>query len=548
MTFPRNGIPILPTVFLALCLSASAQSHSHGMFNVRDYGATGDGTTLDSPAINRAIATAADEGGGTVLLPAGTYLSYSIRLRSHITLRLDSGATIIAADPPPSGEPGGYDAPEENPADLYQDFGHSHWHNSLIWGEELNHVAIVGQGIIFGRGLSQGRQDRKAPFPRSSHNPEIPTDDQVPSSPDIQPGPFGYPARNDGLPAGVGNKAIALKNCRNVTLRDFTILHGGHFGILATGVDNLTIDNLTIDTNRDGIDIDACTNVRVANCLVNSPFDDGICLKSSFALGETRLTENVVITNCIVTGFDEGTLLDGTRQRSHRWPNGRIKLGTEATGGFRNIAITNCVLTFGRGLALEQVDGGVMEDVTIDNIILRDIINAPIFVRLGARLRGPAGTTVGSTRRIRISNVTGSNIGLQHEPVTPHGIFLVGTPGADIEDLVLRNIRLEFVGGGERSLAEYEVPELADGYPEPGRWGRLPAWGIFARHLDGLELSGIDLRTRSPDKRHAVILDDITDLRWRDVVLPTPAPEAAESVVLREVDCLNPTDLPAPPR
>ena len=124
---------------------------------------------------------------------------------------------------------------------------------------------------------------------------------------------------------GVGNKAIALKNCRNVILRDFTIQHGGWFGILATGVDNLTIDGLKIDTNRDGMDIDCCHNVRVSNCSVNSPWDDGICLKSSFGLGQFRSTENVTISDCLVSGYDEGTLLDGTRvytplqeRRAHR--------------------------------------------------------------------------------------------------------------------------------------------------------------------------------------------------------------------------------------
>ena len=107
-----------------------------------------------------------------------------------------------------------------------------------------------------------------------------------------------------------------MKNCRNVTLRDFSILHGGHFGILATGVDNFTIDNLRIDTNRDGMDIDCCRNVRVSNSSVNSPWDDAICLKSSFGLGFARATEMVTITNCFVSGnFEEGTLLDATYKR-----------------------------------------------------------------------------------------------------------------------------------------------------------------------------------------------------------------------------------------
>src|SRR5436190_4265458 len=246
-------------------------------FNVKSFGAMGDGKTLDTTAINRAIEAASTNGGGTVLFPAGNYLCYSIHLKSNVTLYLGSGATIVAAETSANGG-GGYDPPEPNPWDKYQDFGHSHWRNSLICGEDLENIFIIGPGHIWGKGLSRGWS-------------EVP------------------------LPAGVGNKAISLKNCRNMTLRDFSILHGGHFAILATGVDNMTIDNLTIDTNRDGIDIDCCRNVRVSNCSVNSPWDDGICLKSSFGLGFARPTENVTITNCFVSGYLEGSLLDGTYKR-----------------------------------------------------------------------------------------------------------------------------------------------------------------------------------------------------------------------------------------
>ena len=159
------------------------------------------------------------------------------------------------------------------------------------------------------------------------------------------PGPFGYPHPLDVLPAGVGNKAIALRHCRQVTVRDLTILHGGHFAILAAACDNVTVDHVFIDTNRDGIDIDACANVRISHCSVNSPWDDGICVKASCGFGGVRPVENVTISDCYVSGFEEGTLYDGTRSRviNHRGgPIGRIKLGTEASGGFRNIRIRDC--------------------------------------------------------------------------------------------------------------------------------------------------------------------------------------------------------------
>ena len=211
--------------------------------------------------------------------------------------------------------------------------------------------------------------------------------------------------------AGVGNKAIALKNCHNALFRDFSILKAGHFGLLLTGVDNFTIDNLKIDTDRDGIDIDCCQNVRVSNCTVNSPWDDGICPKSSFALGFSRPTRNVTITNCRVTGYYElGTVLDGTFKKfapENRVPRtGRIKCGTESNGGFINIAISNCVFEGCQGYALESEDGALLEDITITNTTMRDLVSGPIFMRLGSRLRGPKESTkVGTIKRILISNL-----------------------------------------------------------------------------------------------------------------------------------------------
>ena len=249
--------------------------------DVRLFGATGDGKSIDTPAVNRAIEAANKAaGGGTVRFPAGSYLCYSIRLKSNVALYLDQNAAIIAADPPILRVREGTTLAEPNtPWNDYQDYGHNHWHNSLLWGEGLENVSIFGPGLIWGRGLSRG---------------------------------YGTGPRRPKQP-GVGNKAISLKNCRNVILRDFSILKGGHFGILATGVDNFTVDNLKIDTDRDGIDIDCCRNVRVSNCTVNSPWDDAICPKSSFALGYARATENVTITNCYVTAnYQLGTLLDGT--------------------------------------------------------------------------------------------------------------------------------------------------------------------------------------------------------------------------------------------
>ncbi|MGY2130693.1 rhamnogalacturonidase [Hymenobacter sp. HD11105] len=476
-----------------------------GNFNIRDYGAKGDSATLDTDAINRTIAAAAKAGGGTVYFPAGTYRSYSIRLQSRISLYLDQGATLLAATP--VGDVG-YDVPEPGAGNAFQDFGHSHWHNSLIWGENLTDISILGPGTIYGHGLTRE-------------------------------GPHRAP---------VGNKAIALKLCRNVMLKDFTVLFGGHFALLATGVDNLTIDNLKIDTNRDALDIDCCRNVRISNCTINSPWDDAICLKSSFALGYARATENVTITNCQVSGYDRGTMLNGTYQRKEahlvpdkEGPTGRIKFGTESNGGFKNIAITNCVFEYCRGLALETVDGGLLEDVTISNITMRDIINAPIFLRLGGRLRAPTGTEVGKLRRINISNVNVYNADSRF------ATLISGLPSHAIEDVRLSNISIWYkpLEAPDASAIQQVVPEHEKDYPEPQKFGILPAYGFFIRHVKNIELHNVSVNFLGTETRPALVLMDVqgATLQHLTAKKPPTAPlmqlQDVSNVVVRDSEGLK---------
>jgi polygalacturonase len=431
-------------------------------FDVTKFGAKGDGRTIDTAAINRAIDAAATRGG-TVYFPAGTYASYSIHLKSNIALYLGANATILAAAPA-GGQ--GYDPAEPGAGNPYQDFGHSHWHNSLIWGENLENVTIEGPGKIDGKGLVAGGSAESAPLN--------------------------------------GNKAIALKLCRNVAIRDITIVNGGHFGILPTGVDNFRIDGLVIDTNRDGINIDCCKNVRIANTTVNSPNDDAIVLKSTYALNQVRDTENVTIDNCFVSGYDLGTLVGGTFKTAGYGRTGRVKFGTESNGGFRNIAISNVVFEHCRGLALETVDGGWLEDVTISNLTMRDV-QMPLFLRLGARMRGPAGIPVGFLRRVSISDVTT----IDADPRYPS--CLAGIPGHPIEDVKLSNIRHHLAGGLTPGDAVQNPPELETAYPEPSMFGTLPAYGFFVRHARGISWDNVDVRFGKPDTRPAYVLRDVTD-------------------------------------
>jgi len=486
-----GGMGVAGAAIPAVSLSASAQTDSasspaQGLFDVRKHGAAGDGKAVDTPAVNRAIEAAAAAGGGVVVFPPGTYLCFSIHLKSHVHLYLEQGSTILAADSPLPGQTTGYnggtyDAAEPKTEwDAYQDYGHNHWHNSLLWGEDIHDFSITGTGLIYGKGLSFGA-DRQARGDYPIYVAEQP---------------------------GVGNKAIALKNCRNVLLRDLSILKAGHFGLLLTGVDNLTIDNLKIDTDRDGMDIDCCQNVRVSNCTVNSPWDDGICPKSSFSLGYARPTRNVTITNCFVTGtYRLGTVLDGTWKKfpsdSHVYGTGRIKCGTESNGGFINITIANCIFEGCQGYALESVDGAILEDITITNTTMRDLVTGPLFMRLGARLRGPKDTTkVGTLKRVLISNLECFNAPRQAS-------ILTGIPGYAIEDVKLSNIYIETLGGAAADAAHAEPPELENEYPDPGRFGPTPSSGFFLRHMRNVEMSHVEIAHTAPDARPAFFLNDV---------------------------------------
>ncbi len=470
---------LLGAFFQTGCESIPA-SHKT-VFNVRSFGAIGDGKALDNPAIDRAIRAASAAGGGTVFIPVGTYLCGSIHLTNNIHLYLDAGAVILGAPQ----DLNAYDETEPYTRGGYQDGGHTYFHNSLIWGENLTNVSITGNGMINGGGLVRDPKvlDRMCGF---NH--------------DSTPGP----SATNLPPVRIGNKAIALKLCRNVLLRDFTIFHGGHFAILATGCDNLDVDNVTIDTDRDGIDIDCCRNTTVSNCKINSPRDDGLCPKSSFALGRNVITENLTIVNCQVSGFQEGTLLDGTMKPGRG--TGRIKFGTEANGGFRNVTVANCTFRDCHGLALEEVDGGIMENITINNISMMDVAGYPIYITTGDRNRGPDVTGHSRGRNILISNVVATGV----DPMS--GIQITGTPGQPLEGVRLDNIRLVFKGGGTKEDAARVPKELGTGYPEPSRIGVMPAYGIFARHIRGLELANINLSFVTNDFRPAMACADVDGL------------------------------------
>ncbi len=475
----------LSTLFLMLVMVLSASAKQ---YDVTQYGAKGDGKTLDSDAINAAIDAAVKAGGGQVVLPAGTYLSGSIRLKSNIELHLEAGATLLATSDKQAYDPSeAFDFPE------YQDGGHTYFHNSLIWAEGQENVSITGPGRIDGQGLTKKDTEKAG---------------QV-----------------QGGSIGTGDKAIALKLCRNILIRDVTIQRGGHFAIIVTGCERGQIDNVTIDTNRDGIDIDCCKYLTVTNCKVNTPSDDAIVLKASYALKKAVACEHILIDNCLVTGYKYGTFLDGTYvPEKVNWVCGRIKLGTESNGGYKNITISNCNFMYSSGLALEEVDQGRMENIVVQGLSMVHVHHYPIYITTGCRNRGPEDVTTPSYGGdIMISNVVAQDCD------SLASIIITGMADEPLRRITLSNIQIEYRGGGTADLRDKAYREQGKNYPEP-RWaGPTPAYGLYARHVDGLNLSDIHFRTQRPDYRHRVILDDVKNADIRNIT--GPVEEGAEALV-----------------
>ncbi len=457
---------ILTLFMMVLVLTVEASTAD---YNVRDFGARGNGKKLDHQAINAAIDTCVAHGGGRVVLPAGTYLCGSIRMKSHVELHLSAGAKILAA--PASMR--AYDEAESWEGPAYQDGGHTYFKNSLIYAIGQECVSITGRGMIDGEGLTKKDTEKGG---------------------NLQGGSIG-----------TGDKAIAFKLCRNILIRDITIYRGGHFGIILTGCELGTVDNVTIDTNRDGIDIDCCKYLSVSNCKINTPRDDALVLKSSYALKKPVFTEHIAITNCIITGYKLGSLLDGSYvPEPVSWVCGRFKLGTESNGGYRNISLSNCTFMYSSGLAFEEVDQGLMENITVSNITMNHVHHYPIYITTGCRNRGPKErTTVSTGRDIMISNMVANDVD------SLAGIIVTGMPGAPLRNITLSNIQLQFRGGGAVELANREYREQGANYPEAKFAKETPAYGLFARHVNGLEVNNVTFRTMNPDYRPAAMLVDV---------------------------------------
>ena len=395
--------------------------------NVRDFGAVGDGAVLDTAAVQKAIDTCATGNGGTVHLGPGIYLCGSLHLKSGVFLHLDAGATLKG-----SKNNADYDPPEKLGFPNGADDETSLFHYSLLWAEDAERLGITGEGTI-----DSNYDDRHGP------------------------------------------KTIALKRCRFVDIKGVRLCNAPNYNISLLGTDNVNIDGVTIlNGYADGIDPDACHNVRIANCHIESR-DDAIVLKTSFALGERRSCENVSVTNCFLASQANC-----------------FAVGTETGGDVKSVTVDNCVMTnFAEqdpegnhatsGISLRSVDGANIDRVAISNVAMTNAC-CPIFIRLGSRLRDHA-PAPGSIRNIIISNVVATNASWP--------CAISGIPGHDVDGVTLTNIRAEYAGGGPLEARILPVPEKEKAYPSANMFSVLPAYGLYCRHAKNLVLSNVQLLT-----------------------------------------------------
>ena len=462
LTFSKRWLFLLA---ISACAFALTTGNASASFDVTDYGAAGDGETLDTPAIQKAVDRCAKQGGGTVHLPAGTYLSGTIHLRSHVTLHLAAGATLLGST--------SLEHYPEN-AQKLRSYTENYVTRSLIYGEKLENVSITGRGTIDGQGASFadrfGSTYKKRPY------------------------------------------IMRLIECEDVLVENVTIRNSPMWVQHYLGCRDVALRGITVKSrvaaNNDGININSCRNVRISDCHIVSG-DDAIVLKSSSKLP----TKHVTITNCVLSSHCNA-----------------FKLGTESNGGFQDIAVSNLVIYDTRlaGIALEEVDGGTLVRVGISNVVMRDV-GCALFLRLGNRARpypGQKKPGMGAMHDVMISNVQATGVGTTGGSIT-------GQPGHPMQNVTLSNIRISHRGGGTLEDARREVPMRPEDYPEFSMFGRLPSYGLFVRHVEGLHLYNVHLDFAKSDLRPAVVLKNASEVELGHVSAER-ASNGKPSVVARE--------------
>ncbi len=468
------------------------------LFPAAEFGAVPGGNAAENTrAINAATEAAFRQGGGTVSLSGGEYHVYTLRLRSGVNLLIPPGTVLRAAR---EDEGGAFDEPESNPWAGLQDHGHTYFANSMLYAADESGMMIYGGGLIDG---GQWGCDGRRISVLSGDDPEMPETRSA----------RGHRGK------WFANKAIALIRCRGVVIRDIRILHGGHFAVLLAGCENVLAENLTVDTNRDALDIDACTAVTVRGGCYNSLTDDAVVLKSSCGSGVFKPCSDVLVEDLEVSGYDEGSVLDGTRTSRKKaatdmcGPTGRVKLGTESTWGYHTVTVRRVRFRRSRGFCLETVDCAPMLDILLEDCDMEDVSSAPIFIVAGDRQRTPV-TGRGTDGALR----GGEKERLDHpEWVVPAGGEKVFppcryTPSYRREEMCLPN------GSGRVPLVSQKEPVRKNPVNGPDAGGRRGN-AVGGKIAEAYDIGILRVRVRDCDPRYPVMILGTVDRPVRGVLL-----------------------------
>ena len=481
----RNLLGFIPGAVAVGCapsaLAASAPVEAHGalrIYDPRNFGAAGDGKTLDTKSINAAIDACNKGGGGVVYLAAGSYLSGMVVLKSNVTLYLEAGATLLGS---------------KNIEDYAMGTGGPKTGDTtgrhLIFARDTENIGLAGPGRIDGQGptfwIPSGRKR-----PTSDDDWKFVTD-AVHNDWNVIANAKGQQQRPSPLIEIVGSKHVRIEDVRIENSPGWTVRPVNCDHVLIRGI---SIKTAVYGPNTDGIDVTSCRNVMIADCSIDT-CDDNICLKSENPYGgEIQVSKNITITNCILSGGCNG-----------------LKFGTATRGAFENVTFSNSVIfnenvdireRLITGIAIEMVDGGSLEGLVISNIRIQRA-RAPILIRRGMRRARPDGTA-GTLRGVMIDNL--------HSTGSILSSFIGGLPGFDVEDVTLSNIRIDSEEAGKEEWVTREIPEDPKGYPQVREFGRLPSYGFYCRHVNGLRMRGIELRAAQGEARPAIVCDDVKNL------------------------------------
>ena len=452
--------------------------------NIVKYGINCDTNELLTSKIQKLLDSFSNDDV-ELYFPRGTYILSTLFLRSNICINIAKGARILG-----SSNFNDFAPLEIVDYPLYQDISHSYFNCSLFVAKKCSNISFKGKGTI----------DMQSVWDEENKNNNVHR----------------------------GSKVITLVECKNVLIEDLTIKHATDLAVYFVSSENVIIRNLSLNVYIDGISPDNSKNVLIKNCNVVSG-DDAIVFKSSYNLNRLDECRNITVKDCSLVSRCNA-----------------IKFGTESNGGFKNIFFENINIKNTRmaGIAIESVDGAIIDNIQINNVSMQNV-NAPFFIHLGRRMRGPENLKIGSISNIKISNVTAvgpyvafktipwnyvsyiNKMDKQYhwnfwstEPITPTKEIInkpwqftsniCGLPDHYLKNITLKNVQIELAGGIKKGQYEENVKDDFNGYPEVFVYGwTLPSSGLFCRHIQNLKLDNVNFTVKRKDDRELIIKEDV---------------------------------------